>query len=104
MKQRTGRVLIALMATAALVFGTIGIADAKNGADDPAGHIVGGHGADDTAAGQAAPGTDDNPGAHDRGGHHKRGKHGRNHRHHGPNHGHHGPNHGHGADDGPNHT
>ena len=86
MKQRSSRVLVALMATAALAFGGIGTASAQNGADDPPGHIVGGHGADD---GTPASGADDN------GRHHKGGKKGHKHGHgHGR----------HGADDGPNHT
>jgi hypothetical protein len=101
MKQRTSRVLIALVATAALAFGSIGIANASNGADDPPGHISGGHGADDTAQGPAAPGSGS---ATDTTGK-KREKHHRHRRHHGRHGADDGPHHGgHGADDGPNHT
>ena len=83
MKKRSSRLLIALMASAALAFSGVGVASAKNGADDPAGHVSGGHGVDDTATGQSSAGA----------GHH----HGKHHRH--------GRGHGrHGANDGPNHT
>jgi hypothetical protein len=93
MKKRSSRVLVALMATAALAFSGAAIAGASNGADDPAGHISGGHGADDAVPHQS--------GVDDHGGLRHRGKHGRRHHRHdddGPGH------HRHDGDDGPNHT
>jgi hypothetical protein len=73
------RKLTALAAAATMAIGGAGagVAQAKHGADDPAGHVRHGNGADD-----AQP-------------HHKAAKH-KHHRHHG--------HHRHGADDGPNHT
>ena len=72
--------LTAIAAAATMVIGgSAGIAQARHGADDPAGHVRHGHGADD---------------AQQQG---KRAKH-KHHRHHGRHHARHG------ADDGPNHT
>lgn len=86
MKKRTSRVLIALMATAALALGGVTTASAKNGADDPPGHISGGHGVDDTAQGQTTAGDHGGQRHHGKKGHkHHRG-HGRHGAHHGPNH------------------
>jgi hypothetical protein len=92
MKKRSSKVLIALMATAALAFSGVSVAGASHGADDPAGHISGGHGVDDVAPGQSR--------ADDHGGLRPRSNNGRrHHRHHddGPGHHRHTP-------DGPNHT
>jgi hypothetical protein len=98
MKLRNAKVLTALVAAGALALSGVGTATASNGADDPAGHVSGGHGADDASP---APGTATTPTVDDNGGQRKNGKkhRGRNHREDGPRH--HG---GHGADDGPNHT
>ena len=73
----TARKLTALATAATIALGTAGAAQARHGADDPAGHVRHGHGADD-----AQP-------------HAKGHKH---HRHHGH------ARHGRGHDDGPNHT
>jgi hypothetical protein len=79
MKPNTSK-LTALAAVAAIGLGTAGLgsAEARHGADDPAGHVRHGNGADDGKR------------------HAKRHKHHR--RHHGAHHARHG------ADDGPNHT
>ena len=44
-----GRKLTALAGVAVIALGGAGMAQAKNGADDPPGHVSGGHGADDGA-------------------------------------------------------
>jgi hypothetical protein len=78
---RTTSKFAALAAVAAMAIGA-GSAQARHGADDPAGHIRHGRGADDVQP-HKKQGADDRRG----------------HRHH------HGRHHGrHGADDGPNHT
>jgi hypothetical protein len=71
--------ITAFAATAAIALGSAGVAQASHGADDPAGHVRHGNGADD-----AQP--------HAKRVHHKHHKHVRNARH------------GRGNDDGPNHT
>jgi hypothetical protein len=74
--------LTALAAAATMALGGAAVAQAKHGADDPAGHQRHGRGADD-AQPHAKHGADDAV---------------KGHRHHGRHH------HKHGADDGPNHT
>jgi hypothetical protein len=50
------RTLIALAITATAVGGVASPAFAKKGADDPPGHVRGGHGADDAPGHKHAPG------------------------------------------------
>jgi hypothetical protein len=83
MPKRIASLLVAGLAVAAVGI-TPGVAAAKHGADDPAGHVRHSRGADDSATSRSTTRTRTRTrGADDTAGHHRRGR---------------------GTDDGPNHT
>lgn len=58
------RVLLGLLVAATVLVGGAGVAEARHGADDPSGHVRGGHGLDDRGGDDHRGGGDDHLGRH----------------------------------------